>query len=96
MTDKKMHLNFDNVLINQDNYLPLERIQDIDINQDCVARVGGVKSIVISTAGGTPIQIYGLKVRFVNLVKILTLLQYLVISRILMASVMKSCAEEML
>ena len=77
MNDKKMHLKYDSGCAKQDNYLPLERIQDVDINQNCCERCWGVKSIVISTAGGTPIQVFGLKVSNSWNLIIITLIVYL-------------------
>jgi membrane protein YdbS with pleckstrin-like domain len=61
MTSKKMHLKYDNGCDKQDNYIPLERIQDVDISQNCCFRLCGAKNITIATAGGTPIRIIGLK-----------------------------------
>jgi Bacterial PH domain len=58
---EKIHLKYDNGCEKQDNYLPLERIQDVDITQNCFLRCWGVKEIKISTAGGDPTVIYGLK-----------------------------------
>jgi membrane protein YdbS with pleckstrin-like domain len=61
MNSKKMHMKFDNFCEKQDNYLPLERIQDVNISQSCFARYWDVKSITISTAGGSPSYALALK-----------------------------------
>jgi len=54
-------VKFDNYCDRLDNYISLERIQDIDVSQNFCEKCWGVRSIYIATAGGTPIAVHGLK-----------------------------------
>lgn len=61
LEERKLHLKFDNYCERVDSFISLERIQDIDVTQNCCDKCFNVKSISIYTAGGTPILIHGLK-----------------------------------
>jgi hypothetical protein len=50
--DKRINYKSDCWFVRTDKMVPLERIQDVNITQDCIARACGISNISIQTAGG--------------------------------------------
>ena len=53
LDDKRLNYKSDCWCVRTDRMVPLERIQDVNITQNCIARCCDVHNISIQTAGGT-------------------------------------------
>lgn len=52
LDDSKIRYKSDSYLMNEDKLIPLDRIQDININENCMQRCCCITEIQIQTAGG--------------------------------------------
>jgi hypothetical protein len=52
LDDKRINYKSDCWLVRTDKMVPLERIQDVNITQDCFGRCCSISNIAIQTAGG--------------------------------------------
>ncbi len=50
----RMHFQYDCLLAKEDKLIPLDRIQDANIEANCCARLCGVSVLSIQTANGSP------------------------------------------
>jgi len=50
--ERRLNYKFDNYLFRADKMVPYDRIQDVNITDNCVQRCFGVHSVSIQTAGG--------------------------------------------
>ena len=52
LEESRIRYKADSYLVNQDKLIPLDRIQDVNINENCMQRCCGISEIQIQTAGG--------------------------------------------
>ena len=55
--DKRLNYKFDSWFFRVDKMVPYDRIQDVDITENCIQRCFGVHSVSIQTAGSGPPEV---------------------------------------
>lgn len=55
--DRRLNYKFDSWIFRGDKMVPYDRIQDVDITENCVQRCFGVHSVTVQTAGSGPPEV---------------------------------------